>query len=156
MGILELALRTPETLPSPPDFSVAPGLIEFQYNFDPFVTMTDACHIRNGSSLWLIHYQLVEENYSPLGNPYYEFCCDKDVKPFYHYTRNDLTVKAGPIGAFTEAEMATWVQLMTQVYVDKSTMGSFPKNDFEARSRLLAIMATGFSPNHIPIMVTAN
>jgi hypothetical protein len=69
------------------------------------------------------------------------------------FQRNGLEVSVGPIGAFSGQDVTVLLHAAIVTYVEKETMGDFPKEDTQAWKDLIAIFAQGFSAEDHFVMV---
>jgi len=115
---------------------------------DPFWPLEEACLLSNSPDVLARHQRVLQQETLDSTSPYYEFV-GTAAAPFFHFERNGLRVRTGPIGAFSGEVMAAWIQTMAQTYAVSSTLGDFPQEDLGARRELLVALTTGFSPHHL-------
>lgn len=88
-------------------------------------------------------------------NPYYKYADtgEKHVFKCGIDPEQKIVIKAGPMGSFTQQEMAVFIQEQARNYVQKDTMGKgFPRGNLVHEEELLALFMDGFSGNDVILM----
>lgn len=89
----------------------------------------------------------------PVENPYFEFADQSQDFLMNQKLGNGISLKVGPVGAFTREQVAAIIQEQTCLYVARGTMGkNFPKDDPQKVAELLAVMMAGFSPQRTVVL----
>ena len=85
-------------------------------------------------------------------NPYWLYT-DKGDCFYERYQRGPFEVSIGPIGAFTNKEMAVIVQGTTESYLEEGTFNDFPTEDQEAVDKLVSVMMDDFDDQRLVVSI---
>jgi hypothetical protein len=114
-----------------------------------------------------------EKNFSDIKQPenivdYHHNLLSQSDSAYYHFTDGlsdayhraalgpDATLTIGPIGSFHSQQIARYIEAQVDAYFKKDVFGSNLLNNQPNREELTKIMATGFSPNDIIVLVEKN